>query len=143
MIDCISYLSKSNINPTDEELRKMLNQFQIANKDHAIGGFLVYDQNHFFQYIEGPEEEIHSLMDNIHKDARHKILAEAETWRSERRFKGWSMKVIGYSNLTRILPENKLIDLIAFSVANKDIMPEWEDYAWEIIDNIAEKQEGF
>ncbi len=143
MIDSLAYLSISNIKPSERQLNQMLEQFQSANDLHSITGFLVYDQNHFFQYIEGPEKEIDSLMENIRKDPRHKIMAEAANWRSDRRFEGWSMKVIGYSNLTRILPENKLIDLIAFSIANQEIMPEWESYAWKIIDDIAEKQDAF
>ncbi|MEQ8551116.1 MAG: BLUF domain-containing protein [Cyclobacteriaceae bacterium] len=140
MIDSIAYLSVSNIKPTAREVDEMLDQFKSANKLHALTGFLVYDQNHFFQYIEGPEKEIAMLMKNIRKDPRHKIMVESNNRRSDRRFKKWSMKIIGYSNLTRILPENKLIDLIAFSITKKDIIPEWESYAWEIINEIAEKQ---
>ncbi len=143
MIDSIAYLSVSNIKPIAQEVDEMLDQFKYANTLHALTGFLVYDQNHFFQYIEGPEDEIAMLMKNIRKDPRHKIMVESKNRRSNRRFKEWSMKIIGYSNLTRILPENKLIDLIAFSITKKDIIPEWESYTWKIIDEIAEKQEGF
>ena len=65
------------------------------NKDHNITGILCYGNGYFFQYIEGTEQALTNLknqllMDNRHKDLQMLDFSEIDT----RRFQGWSLRSI-------------------------------------------------
>lgn len=65
------------------------------NDRHGITGILFYDQGRFVQIMEGKEQNIHQLLDNIRKDKRHKNLKVIiDEPVAKREMKDW--KMLGY-----------------------------------------------
>ena len=65
----------------------------INNKDNDITGILCYGNGCFFQYIEGTEQALTNLKNQLLVDDRHKdlkILAFSAI--NERRFQNWSLR---------------------------------------------------
>ena len=63
------------------------------NPPRQITGFLLHDDDRFFQLIEGPAVDIANLLDELRADSRHReiaILQRVET--TERLFADWGMK---------------------------------------------------
>ena len=57
---------------------------------------LVFDGERFFQYIEGPAEQLTLLVESISKDKRHVNFTPmfSQTSVGERRFANWSMAYV-------------------------------------------------
>lgn len=56
----------------------LASQSFVSNEARAINSVLFYDQHRFYQYIEGPEQAVRTLLQTIEKDPRHcrlKVLA--------------------------------------------------------------------
>ncbi len=88
----IIYKSKAIDSFTREEIIRMLNRSKRRNKKHGVTGCIFYHNNHFIQLIEGEENEIHQLYDNIKEDDRHsqvELLLEKKS--NERSMLDWSM----------------------------------------------------
>ena len=66
------------------------------NRSVGITGMLVFDGERFFQYIEGPAEQLKLLVESISKDERHVNFTPmfSQTSVSERRFANWSMAYV-------------------------------------------------
>ena len=88
----------------------MVAQYKKANASKGITGVLFYNNKKFFQYLEGPKEEVIAIMDLIRVDPRHTVLTEACEPAINRLFRKWDMKLIGHSNISRTRPENELIE---------------------------------
>tara|TARA_Y100001949_G_C15738074_1_gene222388 strand:- start:74 stop:508 length:435 start_codon:yes stop_codon:yes gene_type:complete len=136
MLQSIAYLSKSNFHPSAIELSELVAKIQAKNASMGVTGFLIYDRHRFFQYIEGQSDTLLELFETIKNDPRHTILSQSSKSIESRSFKNWSMRMLHFENLTKILPENNLIDLVVFSNAHPELFPSWEENAWEIIGQI-------
>ena len=65
----------------------------INNKDNDITGILCYGNGCFFQYIEGTEQALTNLKNQLLVDDRHKDLKTlAFSAINERRFQNWSLR---------------------------------------------------
>jgi hypothetical protein len=67
---------------------------QARNRCESVTGLMVYDDNHFFQWLEGPADNVDRVMHSIKNDARHvdiDILNQQPV--GHRSFAGWSMKL--------------------------------------------------
>jgi hypothetical protein len=88
-----SYISRANKKMSSDELKQLEDFAASNNVKYDITGFLVYDGFHFFQYIEGPEENIKQLYSNIEKDGRHSGVTEMSSGEIPfRLLPKWSMK---------------------------------------------------
>jgi hypothetical protein len=90
----IIYTSQSKIadDSIDKELGNIIATAKEFNSKKDITGVLFYENRHFLQVLEGPENEVTSLLETICKDARHKsitILVDIQIKR--RTFPSWSM----------------------------------------------------
>jgi hypothetical protein len=77
---------------SEKELLEMLKTFREKNKSLDVTGMLLYDDNVFFQVIEGEDAIISQLYDSIKKDSRHRLvttLVKEEI--NARDFLNWSM----------------------------------------------------
>ena len=77
------------------------------NPAHGITGLLVHGSGMFFQWIEGPREEVTRLMDSIRRDPRHErvvMLGETEEVR-ERLFPDWSMELVAPGDIRPVLQD--------------------------------------
>lgn len=89
----ISYISRTNSKMSSEELEQLEAFASARNEQFEITGLLVYDGFHFFQYIEGPEENIKQLYKNISNDDRHDAVTELSSGPVEKRIlPKWNMK---------------------------------------------------
>lgn len=66
-----------------------------TNKSNSITGILCYGNGCFFQCIEGTEQALTNLKNQLLMDERHKDLQTLDfSAISERRFEGWSLRSI-------------------------------------------------
>jgi hypothetical protein len=66
------------------------------NPAHGITGLLVFGSGVFFQWLEGPRDNVRQLYANLRKDPRHDaivLLSEDEEIR-ERLFPNWDMELV-------------------------------------------------
>jgi len=90
----ISYVSSSLIEPPRiaAELEAISDASVSNNKQVDITGVLFFQNNHFFQVIEGSEAELRRLYRSLEHDRRHRDLAIiADHPVKNRSFGDWSM----------------------------------------------------
>ena len=93
MLFHFSYISRANKKMSAEDLVELEFQAIENNVENQITGFLVYDGFHFFQYVEGPQEQVNFLINKIEKDGRHSSFTELSSGDvDERLLPAWSMK---------------------------------------------------
>lgn len=67
----IGYLSAESFPYFKETIRHILNHSQKKNVDLKIKGILVYIEGSIIQILEGKKEDVITLFEKIHSDARH------------------------------------------------------------------------
>jgi len=81
------------------ELQQIALAAQACNRSEAITGVTLYNEDCFFQWLEGPREELERVMQSIRSDPRH---ADIEILRHEptmdRRFRDWDVKLAASSS---------------------------------------------
>lgn len=65
------YVSLADHAMTPDELRALLAQARIYNREHGITGLLIYRNREFMQLIEGERDEVLALYRHIENDPRH------------------------------------------------------------------------
>ncbi|MBB6459306.1 BLUF domain-containing protein [Flammeovirga kamogawensis] len=119
MISSYIYSSKSEMSFDSKALHQLQALAQKENKKHNITGYLTYKNDHFIQYIEGPESAIEQLITNLKKDNRHQIVKSyALPIKGNRVFKSWNMRYIEYNDLVEI-GFHELLETVFFTVNNK------------------------
>lgn len=76
------------------DLQQLALDSQTRNRREGVTGLIVYDEAHFYQWLEGPIETVNRLMGTIHKDPRHcdiEIISVKSI--AVRRFRDWDMKL--------------------------------------------------
>ncbi|WP_298294093.1 BLUF domain-containing protein [uncultured Litoreibacter sp.] len=89
---CVVYSSVASDFVDEEDVQKILTRAEVHNAKTGITGALVYDGRRFCQLLEGNDDAVTSMFDDIMKDARHgdiKVMAQMEV--ADRRFPGWAM----------------------------------------------------
>ena len=77
-----------------QDVHELTRTSQARNEREAITGLMVYDNDCFFQWIEGPAENVDRVMHSIRNDERHteiEVLGHEQI--AARAFDGWSMKL--------------------------------------------------
>jgi hypothetical protein len=77
------------------------------NPVHGITGLLVFGSGIFFQWLEGPREQVLGLMAKLKADARHENvvpLSESEEVR-ERLFPDWDMELVSTDSIRDVLQD--------------------------------------
>ncbi len=89
----VIYCSKAAADTDTADVFQIIEVSERNNPDRAITGFLICNNNRFFQLIEGPESAVATLLETLRKDPRHhsiEILDQDAA--AERMFPDWSMK---------------------------------------------------
>lgn len=90
----VVYRSRAVRPLSDPELQDLTQTAQTRNHHERVTGVMLYDDSHFFQWLEGPPEGVARIMSSIRNDQRHSdVHVITERTSASRRFDGWSMKL--------------------------------------------------
>jgi hypothetical protein len=94
----IVYTSVERQSFSSRQLKHLLLQSRLRNRDRGLSGMLVYHDGCFLQALEGPEREVMSTFERIQADPRHGELhiMGGPVAIHERSFGEWSM---GYNDV--------------------------------------------
>ena len=88
----LAYVSTASKLFDSAELREMLKESNVRNKEAGITGMLLYKDGQFMQVLEGTLEAVTATFSRISRDPRHHgIMVLLKGAVQERRFPGWSM----------------------------------------------------
>lgn len=76
MLTTLIYRSHLCDNVPVKALKEMVAAANIKNSESDVTGILLFNGTHFFQLLEGPEENVRRVYANICKDSRHYNLVE-------------------------------------------------------------------
>lgn len=99
------YTSRATAMVDDTEVARIIEFAQSNNSRRGITGLLTYGSGIFFQWLEGPRDNVTSLMASIAADARHDtvvVLSEADEF-GERVFPDWSMELVSPEHIREVL----------------------------------------
>ncbi len=88
------YRSRAVTPLTDYELYELVQAAQARNEREAITGLMLYEDGRFYQWLEGPAENVARVMRSITQDRRHtevEILSDRPAQR--RQFGDWRMRL--------------------------------------------------
>jgi Sensors of blue-light using FAD len=114
----LAYRSRAKKPQTDRELAVLVQAAQERNRSRSITGQLIYEDQRFFQWIEGPGDQLKDLWEAIKRDPRHTDIEVLGNQQIPARFFGdWNLllatKFEGAQNAkTSVKPEELLPDLI-------------------------------
>ncbi len=101
------YCSRANANVDDAAVARVVESARRNNPAHGITGLLVYGSGIFFQWLEGPRDNVTQLMQVLIKDSRHDTvvtLSESEE-RRERLFPEWDMELVSTDDIHDVLQD--------------------------------------
>ena len=100
--------------PTDtgiqHDVGRILMQSRKNNREKQIGGVLYFNNNYFFQCLEGDSAAVNALFNKISQDPRHTDVRSLSVKPVEKRqFADWSMKYVALEDdVNRLLEANHL-----------------------------------
>ena len=91
-LQAIAYSSQARQPMTDRELEDLLLAARERNSSLGVSGALLYQDERFFQYIEGPRRSLAAIYEIIRHSSQHVGVCELMREPAERRyFEGWNM----------------------------------------------------
>jgi hypothetical protein len=99
------YCSRATAGVDDAAVARIIATARRMNPERGITGLLVFGSGVFFQWIEGPRDNVTHLMDRIRSDPRHEhvvTLSETEEVR-ERLFPDWDMELVTTTEIRDVL----------------------------------------
>lgn len=94
----VSYMIKKY---TVEEMNEFLYEYRKNNEIHGITGLMLHKDGNIIQLIEGKEDDVLQLYNNISNDKRHiRIIKLLQKKIKKRMFGDWKMSFINYDNNT-------------------------------------------
>ena len=100
-LSMIAYRSRATSAPTDAALQHLLEMAQARNSALGLTGVLLYENGHYFQWLEGPTDSLRAVWDSIARDRRHhQVVVLREEPLSERVFEGWDLRIAHGANVS-------------------------------------------
>lgn len=90
------YCSRATAGVDDAAVARIIESARRHNPVYGITGLLVFGSGIFFQWLEGPRDNVRQLMARLEKDPRHEnvvTISEGEEVR-ERLFPDWDMELV-------------------------------------------------
>ena len=103
----IVYCSRAAHGVDKEALEKIIATARHHNPRFGITGLLVFGSGVFFQWLEGPKDNVTSLFKMISADARHSdvvLLTQEDEFR-ERLFPNWDMELVESEDISAVLED--------------------------------------
>jgi hypothetical protein len=103
----IVYCSRAVHGMDKEMLDKIICTAKQHNPRFGITGLLVFGSGIFFQWLEGPRDNVTSLYEIISADARHSdvVLLTKEDEFRERLFPNWDMELVAAEDISAVLED--------------------------------------
>jgi Sensors of blue-light using FAD len=101
----VVYCSRATAGVDDAEVQRIIASARRWNPVHGVTGMLVFGSGIFFQWLEGPRDNVTSLMALLRTDRRHENiieLSEVEEVR-ERLFPDWDMELVTGDHIREVL----------------------------------------
>lgn len=101
------YCSRATDGVDDAAVARIIETARRCNPVQGITGLLVFGSGIFFQWLEGPRDNITQLMANLKKDPRHLdvvTLSATEELR-ERLFPDWDMELVTSADIRDVLQD--------------------------------------
>jgi hypothetical protein len=93
-LSTLVYHSKAVQPLSATDLYRLARAAQVRNHAESITGLMLYDDSHFFQWLEGPSESLARIMRSIRDDPRHTEIEILNSQQTTARFFGdWNMKL--------------------------------------------------
>jgi hypothetical protein len=100
------YSSKESQEFSAADLKTLLMQARIRNREVGVTGILVYHAGCFLQVLEGEKAAVETILSRIENDPRHgelRILSRAASVGKRRLFGDWSMAFADTAGAANIL----------------------------------------
>jgi hypothetical protein len=99
------YCSRAAPGVDDDSISSIIAAAQHHNPRFGITGLLVFGSGIFFQWLEGPRDNVTSLMKIITSDPRHSnvVLLREENEMHDRLFPDWSMELVEAADIRDVL----------------------------------------
>jgi len=103
----IVYCSRAVHDMDKEALEKIISTARHHNPRFGITGLLVFGSGIFFQWLEGPRDNVTSLFKIISADPRHShvVLLTKEDEFRERLFPNWDMELVEAEDISAVLED--------------------------------------
>jgi hypothetical protein len=103
----IVYCSQAAQHMDEEALEKIIATARHHNPIFGITGLLVFGSGIFFQWLEGPKDNVTSLFEIISADLRHSnvVLLTKEDEFRERLFPNWDMELVAAEDISAVLED--------------------------------------
>ena len=101
------YCSRATAGVDAAAVDSIIKSSRRSNPEYGITGLLVFGSGIFFQWLEGPRDNVTSLMERLKADPRHEnvvSLTETEEVR-ERLFPNWDMELVTTDNIRDVLQD--------------------------------------
>jgi hypothetical protein len=99
------YCSRATAGVDDAAVQRIIATARRCNPELRVTGMLVFGSGIFFQWLEGPRDNVTALMSRLRADTRHKHiiqLSEVEEVR-ERLFPDWDMELVTSDHIREVL----------------------------------------
>jgi hypothetical protein len=103
----VVYCSRASAGVDDAAVARIIASARRHNPVHGITGMLVFGSGIFFQWLEGPRDNVRHLMATLRADTRHVDvveLSEVEEVR-ERLFPDWDMELVTTDHIRDVLDD--------------------------------------
>ena len=101
------YCSRATAGVDAAAVDSIIKSSRRSNPEYGITGLLVFGSGIFFQWLEGPRDNVMSLMERLKTDPRHEnvvLLTESEEVR-ERLFPNWDMELVTTTDIRDVLQD--------------------------------------
>ena len=103
-LSTVVYRSRAVKALSPAQLHDLTRTSQARNGREAVTGLMLYDDHHFYQWLEGPVDSVDRVMSSIRNDGRHTDIRVVRHQPAEARsFGDWSMKLAAPGPLAAML----------------------------------------
>ena len=99
------YCSRVADGTDDATVARIIETARRCNPAHGITGLLMFGNGIFFQWLEGPRDNVLQLMANVKADPRHENLVQLSSVEvvRERLFSDWDMELVTRDDIRDVL----------------------------------------
>lgn len=101
------YCSRATAGVDAAAVQRIIATARRYNPEYGLTGMLVFGSGIFFQWLEGPRDNVTALMSRLRADRRHDsivLLSEVEEVR-ERMFPDWDMELVTGDHIREVLQD--------------------------------------